>query len=214
MPKQTSSSSKQVSAATSVATVVKLEAAEFTGTKIDLPVLGQMIVDLQHNQHHATANTKTRGEVAGSTKKPWRQKGTGRARVGTKRTPLWRGGGRVFGPSSLRNFQHKLNQKSLRPALSTALAGKAMAGEVFWIDQPYEGGQRTKTVLQFLQGSLDPQSNLIIIAAADPALQRASRNLGYVKVRSAQQVNLLDVATHRRIIILGEARPALISRLS
>ncbi len=194
--------------------IVKVEATEFAGAQVALPVLGQLVVDLQHNQHHATAHTKTRGEVAGSTRKPWRQKGTGRARVGTRRTPLWRGGGRVFGPRSTRNFQHKINYKLLFPALLTALSQKAAAGEVLSIDKQYGGGSQTKTALQFFQGSLDPQSNLVITAAADPALRQAVRNLPYVTLRSISQVNLLDVVTHRHIIFLGEARQALLLRLN
>jgi len=197
-----------------VTAVIQVDAAEFAGAKIALPVLGQLVVDLQHNQHHATAHTKTRGEVAGSTRKPWRQKGTGRARVGTRRTPLWRGGGRVFGPRSTRNFQHKINHKLLHPALLTALFQKAAAGEVLSIDKRYGSGGQTKTALQFFQGSLDPQSNLIITAAADPVLHQAVRNLPYVTFRSVNQVNLLDVVTHRHIIFLGEARQTLITRLN
>lgn len=194
--------------------VVKVEAKEFARAKISLPVLGQLVVDLQHNLHRATAHTKTRGEVAGSTKKPWRQKGTGRARVGTRRTPLWRGGGRVFGPRSERNFQHKINRRLLLPAVSTALAQKALAGEVSLINQPYTGGQQTRSALQFLSSTLDPKSNLLIIAEVNPALQQATRNLSYLTVRTASQVNLLDVVATRQIIFLGDALPVLIARLN
>lgn len=190
-----------------------VEATAFTGKKLAPAVVAQLIVDFQHNLHHHTAHTKTRGEVAGSTKKPWRQKGTGRARVGTKRTPLWRGGGRVFGPTSERNFHHKINQGMISRALNTLLIDKATAGEILILDQPYTGTAQTKNSLQFLQGTLDPKSNLLVIAGAEPALTQAVRNLPYIVIRQADQMNLLDVARARHIILLPQALPQLIDRL-
>jgi len=214
MPKKTSISSKNVTASAPAMPVIKLEAAEFTGATVALPVLGQMIVDLQHNQHHSTAHTKNRGEVAGSTKKPWRQKGTGRARVGTKRTPLWRGGGRVFGPTSARNYQHKINSNLLILGLRTALAQKAAAGGIILVDKSYAGEAKTKSALKFLQGSLDPKSNLIVTSEKDPALELALRNLPYITLRTAEQINLLDVVSHRQVILLSNAQKILMERLS
>ena len=189
-------------------------AAEFSGKKLDSKLVAQLVVDLQHSQHRPTAHTKTRGEVAGSTKKPWRQKGTGRARVGTKRTPLWRGGGRIFGPRSNRNFYHKINRGLLAPAMTTLLADKAMAGEVFVLNElKGEITGKTKAGLQLLREVLDPQSNLVVMESATPELVRAMSNLPYIKLRSANQVNLLEVALARHIIFLPGALSILVNKL-
>lgn len=203
MPKKTIPKSNLTLSPANSSTV--LSADNFTGRQLSLKVVGQLIVDLQHNQRRATADTKNRGEVAGSTKKPWRQKGTGRARVGTRRTPLWRGGGRVFGPTSARNFYHKINKRLLIPGLATVLALKAKAGEVVSLDQPITSTGKTKNALQIFRSVLDPQSNLIIIPQADPEVQRATHNLTYVKILSADQINLLDVVLVRRVIFLPGA---------
>lgn len=186
-----------------VTPVIKITPEEFAGQRLAPKVLAQLIVDLQHNQHRSTANTKTRGEVAGSTKKPWRQKGTGRARVGSKRTPLWRGGGQIFGPRSIRNYSHKVNHSLLAPGLRSILISKAASGDVMSLDQPQPSGSlpKTKTALTWLQGVIDPQSNLLIIPEVDPVLQRTTRNLPYLKLRTVAQVNLLDVAAARHIIL-------------
>jgi len=215
MPKK-NSPIKSISEKTESKSVpVLVSATEFTSDcRVSHQLLAQLVVDLQHNLHHATAHTKTRGEVAGSTKKPWRQKGTGRARVGTKRTPVWRGGGRVFGPSSERNFYHQINRKILSPALNTVLADKASAGEIFSIDKNYTSDFKTKNALQFLKGVLDAQNNLLITAKPEPLLVQAVSNIPYIIVRQADQVNILDAVRARHIILLPEALTILNNRLN
>ncbi|MFH0912212.1 MAG: 50S ribosomal protein L4 [Patescibacteria group bacterium] len=212
MPKKTNSTIKST---TFVSMADKVSAEDFVGKKLPLSTVAQLVVDLQHNKRRPTAHTKTRGEVAGSTKKPWRQKGTGRARVGTKRTPVWRGGGRVFGPGAGagRQFNHKINQALIAPAINALLAEKATAGEIFNLSGAYVSDGKTKNALKFFQTTLDPKSNLIIIAQTELKLAQAVRNLPYIIVRRADQVNLLDIAIARHIIFLPEALPALIARL-
>lgn len=215
MPKKSSSpKSTGEKIETSVAPTL-VNASEFTNTKkISHQFLAQLVVDLQHNLHRSTAHVKTRGEVAGSTKKPWRQKGTGRARVGSKRTPLWRGGGNIFGPRISRNFHHDINRQTMAPALNTVLSDKALAGEIFSIENPYTGDFKTKSGLQFLQGVLDAQSNLLITAQVEPVLEQAVRNVPYIVVRQANQVNILDVIKVRHIVFLPGALPVLLNRLN
>jgi len=211
MPKPSSAIS-----APAVTPAIKVMPEEFAGKKLAPQVLAQLIVDLQHNQHRSTAHTKTRGEVAGSTKKPWRQKGTGRARVGTKRTPLWRGGGQIFGPRSNRNYNHKVNQALLIPGLRSILASKAASGDIFTLEQPQSDAavaSHTKTALMWLKGMLDPQSNLLIIPATNAALSRSTRNLPYLKLRTVAQINLLDVAVARHIILSPGVRELLTDKL-
>ncbi len=211
MPKNTTPKTKTEEVA--VPTIPKVEATVFTGKKLTPQVLAEVVVSLQHNLHHSTAATKTRGLVAGSTKKPWRQKGTGRARVGTKRTPLWRGGGIIFGPSPARNYYHKVNRQMLAPALNTLLADKAANGEIFLLEQLWSGAPKTKAGLQFLQGTLDAKSNLLIVDKIDPQFTRAMQNLSYVIIKRADQVNLLDVARARHIIVLKDALPMLLAKI-
>lgn len=210
MPKKTTSKTQSEPVVT---VLPKVEATIFTGKKLSSAVLAEVVVSLQHNLHHSTAATKTRGLVAGSTKKPWRQKGTGRARVGTKRTPLWRGGGIIFGPSTARNYHHKVNRQMLAPALNTLLALKAEKGEIFLLESTFTGVPKTKVGLKFLHGTLDPKSNLLIVPALDAFLSRALKNLSYVTIKRADQVNLLDVASVRHIIVLTEALPILLNKV-
>lgn len=180
---------------------VKIEAKEFGAVKdLNRQAIAQLIVSLQSNQHRATASTKNRGEVAGSTRKPWRQKGTGRARVGSIRTPLWRGGGRVFGPTSDRNYQKKINKQLLVPAIQWLLSKKADAGLVEKVQNlSAENLTNTKTALRIFSPSLH-QSNLLVIDATENAIKRVLRNVPYIDLVLAAELNLIDLAKARHII--------------
>lgn len=185
----------------------------FTDPEMNLKTLAQVLVGQQSNQRRATANIKHRGEVAGTTKKPWRQKGTGRARVGTRRNPVWRGGGAVFGPTSQRNFSKKINRQLILPALVAVLSSKAKRGELFEVtDLPKTELNKTKTWLTFLGGVLDPHSNLLVVADYQPVVRLAVRNLDYVQVVSAKQLSALSAAATRRIIFLPGALAVLQER--
>lgn len=181
--------------------VVKIESKEL-GPVNDLnrQAIAQLIVSLQSNQHRATASTKNRGEVAGSTRKPWRQKGTGRARVGSIRTPLWRGGGRVFGPTSDRNYQKKINKQLLVPAIQWLLSKKADAGLVEKVQNlSVEHFTNTKTALRIFGPSLH-RSNLLVIDATENVIKRVLRNVSYINLVLAAELNLIDLAKARHII--------------
>jgi len=185
----------------------------FSDKQVGLAVLGEILINLQHNLHRPTAHTKTRGEVQGSTKKPWRQKGTGRARVGTKRNPIWRGGGIAFGPRSIRNFNRKINRRLLSPALVTALVQRAKDNCVIHLADNYTVGNKTKLGLKFFANNLDPQSNLIVVSILSPELKQAVSNIPYITLRAVARINPLDVMSHRRIILVGDAFNALLERL-
>lgn len=200
MPKKTATTKvTPTNLATPVAATVFGES-----TKKQLSGLAEMIIALQHNQRRTIASTKNRGEVQGSTKKPWRQKGTGRARVGNKRNPLWRGGGNTFGPQANRNFSTKINQRLRQPALITSLITKAQAGEIWQLNETYTGNSKTKDGLKFLLGQLDPKSNLIIMTTVTPEFKLATRNIKYITVRAVRQINALDIVSHRRVIFVGD----------
>src|SRR3989337_4278480 len=111
----------------------KLSAAVF-GAKIVPHLIHEAVVSMRSNARRSTAHTKTRGEIRGGGKKPWKQKGTGRARHGSIRSPLWRGGGVTFGPTSDRNFFRKVNRKTKRMGLLTVLTAKAAEGKVIVLE--------------------------------------------------------------------------------
>src|SRR4030042_2797155 len=136
----------------SSAAIMPVKPEMFGDVQLSAKALSQIIVSLQSNRRQAPARTKTRGEVAGSTRKPWRQKGTGRARVGTRRTPLWRGGGNGFGPTGNRNFTQKINRQVLPQAIRAVLASKAARGEVLE-PQSVPPSTKTKTSLAWLSSA-------------------------------------------------------------
>lgn len=186
----------------------------FGGKQVNPAVLGEILINLQHNLHRATAHTKTRGEVQGTTRKPWRQKGTGRARVGTKRNPVWRGGGIAFGPRSNRNFSHKINQRLIVPAIITAIAKQAKASRVIHLADNYTAGSKTKLGLKFFANQLDPKSNLVVVDSIVPELKLAIKNIPYITLRTVAQINPLEVISHRRIILVGNALEALLKKFN
>ena len=178
--------------------------SQFKSKEINRFALAQMIVSLQSNQRHAKADVKTRGMVAGTTKKPWRQKGTGRARVGTRRNPIWRGGGVVFGPSKERNFYKKINQKNKFPALMWVLSQKAIKGEILEVKQMPKFN-KTKEIFHFLRDNLNPKSNLLILSQKDKNLIRLIKNIKNVTVLQAANFSLLDAVKYRNIIFLPKS---------
>lgn len=183
--------------------VTKLTPDVFGITKrFNLKSLVELALSSNSNKRHHTANVKTRGEVAGSTKKPWRQKGTGRARVGTKRTPLWRGGGRIFGPTSERNYQKKINRAVTAPSLKWALQQKATSGRLEKIaDLETINSAKTKMVLAMLGANLHSRGTLIITGPKPLNLKRAMANVSFVTVKPADQLNFLDVTNANHILV-------------
>ena len=135
-------------------------------------------------QRSGTACTKTVGDVAGTNKKPWKQKGTGRARAGSFRSPLWRGGGVVFGPKP-RDFSKKVNGSTKRLALRKALSERLKAGDVLVVDELKLASARTKDFVGVLQALELEGTALIVAQEVDQNLVRASRNLAYVEVTTS-----------------------------
>lgn len=213
MPKKTTTTNKSIKSPETLSISV-VSADIFTGSQISPAVLGEIIVNLQHNLHQATAHTKTRGEVQGTTRKPWRQKGTGRARVGTKRNPVWRGGGIAFGPRSNRNFNRKINQRLVIPALITAITQQANMGRVVHLINNYTAGSKTKLGLKFFANNLDPKSNLIVVDDISSELKLAIKNIPYITLRAVSQISPLDIMSHRRIILVGDAMEILLKKLN
>ncbi|MBI2590170.1 50S ribosomal protein L4 [Candidatus Berkelbacteria bacterium] len=155
------------------------------------------------NRRQVLANTKTRGEVSGGGRKPWRQKGTGRARVGSIRNPIWRTGGVVFGPRKKRDYRLALTDSFKKHALKIALAIQAQAnGLIEMKNWPTDG--KTKTLAQALS-SIDKQQITIILVKSDLTLSRAVKNLPSVEIRLAKNVTAEDLLRADAILGTDEA---------
>jgi large subunit ribosomal protein L4 len=163
------------------------------------------------NRRAGTAQTKTRGMVRGGGKKPWRQKGTGRARAGSTRSPLWVGGATLFGPQP-RDYSYRLPASARKAALRAALAAKAREGKLMVLDKIELEAPKTKLMAQ-LVADLQVDSALIVIPGRDDTIERAARNLPLIKVLRAEGTNVYDVLRYERLILTQGAVQALLGRL-
>ena len=151
------------------------------------------------NQRQGNAKTKTRGEVSGGGKKPWRQKGTGRARQGSNRSPIWRHGGVVFGPRP-RSYNHHLPKNEKRLALISAIADKLKNDAVVIIDQLNINNPKTKEAVEFLNRLNVAGNVLIVVAEKNPVTLRAFNNLPLVKLVSSNELNTFSIVKSDRLI--------------
>jgi len=160
-----------------------------------------------------TAATKTRGFVSGGGKKPWRQKGTGRARAGSSRSPIWAGGGTIFGPQP-RNYTYRLPKTARRAALRAAVGARHSTGKLLVVDGLQLPEAKTKRMVECLHGlGLEEESVLVVLAHPDDAVQRAARNLPGVKVLLAGGLNVYDVLGHAALVMTREALERVVARL-
>src|SRR5207247_4401211 len=160
-----------------------------------------------------TAATKTKGFVSGGGKKPWRQKGTGRARAGSSRSPIWAGGGTIFGPQP-RSYTYRLPKTARRAALRAAVAARHSTGKLLVVDGLQLPEAKTKRMVECLHGlGLEGESVLVVLAHPDDAVQRAARNLPGVKVLLAGGLNVYDVLGHAALVMTREALERVVARL-
>ena len=146
----------------------------------------------QANQRQATAKTKVRHEVSGGGKKPWRQKGTGRARAGSSRSPIWVGGGTVFGPVGNQNFKISQNKKEHKLALKSALSLKTKEGLVV-VDEIKFEEKKTKNFVNFLEALKVGTKALVVVDEITEEIFASSRNVGFAKVVTSDNISVLDV---------------------
>lgn len=160
------------------------------------------------------ADTKGRGEVSGGGKKPWKQKGTGRARHGSIRSPIWKGGGITFGPKTVRSYKQKVNKKMNRKAVAMCLSDKITENKFIVLDSLSLSG-KTKEFSN-LRASLAGagKSTLILIKEVDQPLIRASKNVAKCDVRRAIDVNVADLLNHQYVIVTKESVEVLEKRLA
>ena len=156
-----------------------------------------------------THSVKTRSEVSGGGRKPWRQKGTGNARQGSTRSPQWRHGGIVFGPTIERNYNKKMNKKERRLALKSALSYKVLDSELLVLDELKLDSSKTKEVLNIMKDLKLNKSVLFVVNELTDELILASRNIQGVKVILPNEVNVLDVTQYQNMVVTEEAVKAI-----
>ncbi|WP_010632265.1 50S ribosomal protein L4 [Sporolactobacillus vineae] len=167
-------------------------------------VLYQAVVMQQASQRQGTHAVKNRSAVRGGGRKPWRQKGTGRARQGSIRSPQWVGGGTVFGPTP-RSYAYKLPKKVRRLAIRSALSDKVGTSDLIVLDNLKLDAPKTKEFVTVLKNLSVSEKALFVTNEADPAVALSARNIPGVKVLTSEEVNVLDVVAHNKLIVTKEA---------
>ncbi len=160
-----------------------------------------------------TACTKSRGMISGGGAKPWRQKGTGRARAGSSRNPIWRGGGTVFGPQANRNYTKKVNKKVRRLALARAFTDKLAAGNVIVVEDATLSEAKTKAAISFLNAIKAGDDALILVDDYEPNMFLGVQNLPRVEVLTAEVVNVYQLLVFKKIVITKKALAIIENRL-
>jgi len=176
-----------------------------------LQAVKEVVVAHRANARQGTRSTKTRGEVRGGGKKPWAQKGTGRARAGSNRSPLWVGGGVVFGPKP-RDFSKKINGKVKALAFNRALFDRATAGDVSVIEAFAPDATKTKAMNALLVRIAPKGKVLLVDAPFTTQATRAARNLDRVTLQVASKLNTLDLVQYTKIVVSSQALEQIIAR--
>jgi large subunit ribosomal protein L4 len=171
----------------------------------------EAVVNYRANQRRGTASTKTRGEVRGGGRKPWRQKGTGRARAGSTRSPLWRSGGTTFGPKP-RDYSYKIPRKTKKNALKSAIALKFAEKQLMVLDNLEFKEPKTKEGVNFLR-QLNLESALVVENQENRNVFLSLRNIPKVKAIDFSQVNIYDVLNHKSLVFTQKAFESLMERL-
>lgn len=170
---------------------------------INVDLMYQAYVRQMANARQGTHSTKSRSEVSGGGRKPWRQKGTGRARHGSIRSPIWVGGGKVHTPKP-RSYTKKMPKKMRRSALRSALSAKAIENEIIVIDEVKVSEPKTRLMAEALEKHLDGESVLILLPDKNDdyrAVELSARNLPYVKTLSAHYLNIRDLLSYDKLIL-------------
>lgn len=186
---------------------MELDKKIFNG-EVNKAVLYQIVKMHEANLRQGNASTKTRSDVSGGGRKPWKQKGTGRARAGTSRSPLWRGGGIVFGPHP-RDYSYSLPKTVKKLALISSLNSKFNDKELIIVDDMKISKPKTKEVATALRNLKADKRSLLVIDEKDEALVRASRNIPQLILRDYRTLNAYDVIKQHKLILTQKALLAL-----
>jgi large subunit ribosomal protein L4 len=192
-------------AGTKATTPAKLDKAVFALDVKNHELLKAAYVAYMANGRGNNAVTKTRGLVRGGGRKPWRQKGTGRARFGSSRVPIWRGGGITFGPTGEENYSKQLNTKAKRQAIRQALSVASGASKIVVIEDLVSKDGKTAEVAKLLNKIEASRNVLLVVEQKTPELDRASRNLQNVKLVSSHYVNVFDVLNADKVVFTSGA---------
>jgi len=191
---------------------IELPESMFEG-RINQDVIHQAVVMYQASLRQGNASTKTRADVSGGGKKPYRQKGTGQARAGSSRSPLWHGGGVTFGPHP-RDFGYTIPKKIKKAALREALKAKNQDNDLFCICDIKESFSKTKEFAQFLAGLNLKGKILAVLDGSDESIARTSRNIPYFRLMRAQDVNAYDILKNKKLLVTKTAFEQLLERVS
>lgn len=175
-----------------------------------------VVVALQANARAGTAHTKDRSEVSGGGKKPWQQKGTGRARHGSRRSPIWTGGGVTFGPRSEKDFSQKINKKVKAKALAAVLSRKVADQEVIFVEKLSFAEPKTTMAKQVMAtlakaaerpelGTKRNNAAVVVLSERDEAVEKSFQNFGNITVVQAKDVNTLDLLTYKYVVVSDPA---------
>jgi len=176
---------------------------------INTKLLTQYVYVYLNNQRQSNAQVKDRGQVRGGGRKPWRQKGTGRARHGSIRSPIWRGGGVTFGPSNIVNYKKSFNKKMLKKAFQSAFSYKAHNQNVKVFAELQLENAKTKALADFLKKSGVGGKSLIIQNQVNKDLLRVSRNLPDVRMAVVNEINPYQILDAKEIVILADVLPVI-----
>ena len=174
------------------------------GVEVNEAVMRQAVLRQLANERLGTHATKTRGLVRGGGRKPWKQKGTGRARVGSTRSPLWVGGGTVFGPQP-RSYEQKMPRKARRLAVKSALSDKVNTNELFVLDEIVLAAPKTKEVVKVVDNFKFSGEKVLFITDGDEVMARCARNLQCVKSVSTENMNIFDLLHYTKLFITKSA---------
>jgi len=196
----------------------KVEEIEIDDKILDVKVKDDLVHNVLlaylNNQHIGSANTKTRGEVSGGGKKPWRQKGTGRARHGSIRSPIWKGGGVTFGPRA-HKVRFKVNKKESQNALKAILSKRIKNNQITLLNEINITEPKTKVLFNILKNFMSNKNkNLLIVDKMDDVLKKASRNIDCLKVVNSENLNTYDFFIADNVLITKNAIEKLLKRLN
>lgn len=185
---------------------------EIFGLELNNDLVHQVTVSMMSNQRQVISHTKGRGDVSGGGKKPWKQKGTGRARHGSSRSPIWKGGGVTFGPTNERNFDKKINKKAKTKALFQVLSQKLKDGEIIFVDSVSFETPKTKQAVEMLKDlskvkgfenilTKNKNSALITNTELNQNNVKSFANLANVKTDELRKLNVLDLLKYKYLVI-------------
>ena len=199
----------------SVATYTKTGTKATTPAKLDKSIFG--VVPKSHellksayvaylaNGRTSAGNTKTRGLVRGGGKKPWKQKGTGRARFGSSRNPIWRGGGIVFGPTGEENYSHKMHTSAKRLAIRQALSVASAENKVIVIENFVPKDGKTSETVKLLDKIGAVKNILLVVADKTPEILRSTRNIASIKLVQSRYLNVYDIMNADNVVVTTDA---------